>query len=386
MTLAWIPAGRLAVDDSFTFPATDELVVAGVAAEVRYASRPDNNPKNWTAAQIAERHAAGIGVVMIHEQTASDSLGGETAGVADARVFVRYADLIGYPRTAPAMCACDTSPKPIMVEYAAAFERTVRAEGWSIVGVYGGVDLIGWCADDDVCTGLLWQAYGWSAIGGSSPADALRRVEARWPGRDYELLPSNERNAYAIDRRAHVFQRFGRYDIPLDVVTSSIDENIVRRPLPVWLPGATTPDPPAIEESPMSYALVTVKLPNGTVAGATFRADIDGPAATGRPGHLVHLTEANVDRCASLPKREVTLNDVAACTVTRIPAPGTDHAFTQATGRDWSLFDFLDEVGSRPTSPAVDEDAIVTRAVAAAEASIVPRIPTQVAITGTLSP
>lgn len=186
--LVTLPPGALVIDNSFNPPTVAQLLAdRRVRGEIRYASTPTTNVKNWTRAQLDERATAGIARLMIHEQTQTDHLGGRAAGRAKADVFAQVADTIGYPRTVPALVACDTSPAPIMADYAAGFDERIRQHGWLLVGAYAfgpyGIQLL---LDAGVCTDVLWQAYAGSAVTGGGPdnasalEDAFRKARSMW--------------------------------------------------------------------------------------------------------------------------------------------------------------------------------------------------------------
>ena len=264
MTIVQVQPKSIVIDDSFAPPSAGQLTGAGVAGEVRYASDPVSNPKNWWRTQMEERWALGIATLAIHEQRADDHNGGAPAGKAKADVFARWAEAVGWPREAPAMVSCDSGPSAKMVDYADAFEQRIRQLGWSLCGAYVfGPEGVQMLVDNRVCTDILWQASAGSLVSFRSIAEqryagwdvtietppTLQRVEVKDPdtGKLIEVVrPLYVNTVQVVHNQAHAFQRIGYsalFEGPF--APGQVDENVVLRPLPMWLPGGATPVTPA---------------------------------------------------------------------------------------------------------------------------------------------
>lgn len=262
----WILAqpGQLIVDNSFSPPSQEQLAAAralGVIGNMRYSSDPPGNPKNLTRIQAEEGWAVGVAALMNQEQTKDDSLGGEAAGRTAARVFARQADAIGYPRSIPATISHDRSPHALTVPYVAGFEDEIkRVYGWEQAWAYiFGPDGVQMLYDANVCRDGYWQAYAGSAITGNSYEDAVQKAVRRWGDSvRLEPVPGTTRTVQAIHNESHLFQRLGYVDLKdgpfwISPTGSQVDENIVLKPVRLWLPGGTNPTPPPSGDAVLKF-------------------------------------------------------------------------------------------------------------------------------------
>lgn len=240
--------GSLIVDNSFSPPSQQQLADAkalGVVGNMRYSSDPPGNTKNLTRAQAEEAWAVGVGVLMNQEQTSIDSLDGYAGGQEKARVFLRQADLLGLPRTIPAIVSIDTSWHKAALPYATGFHDTMKGAGWEQTGCYffgpGPAEQL---TQAGVCTDFLWQAHAGSY---NSNLGVLQQIAA---GMDVEFRRCPNRPGWeAINRLSHAYQNYGYVrlaDGPFS--PNQVDENEVRRPVRLWLPGgAPAPENPVLK-------------------------------------------------------------------------------------------------------------------------------------------
>ena len=348
MTIVQVQPKSIVIDDSFAPPSAEQLTGAGVAGEIRYFSNPTNNPKNWTRARLEERWALGIATIAIHEQSATDHLGGAAAGRLKADVFAACAEAVGYPRAAPAMVSCDTGPTQSMVDYAGAFEQRIRQLGWSTVGAYvfgpTGIQML---VDNGVCTDILWQAYAGSAVPAGLGA-AIQRyghmdVTYEVPGTLTRDDNGNVANVFTytvqvVHGRAHAFQRYGYqalFEGPF--APGQVDENVVLRPLPMWLPGGArpvtpTPTPPSVQEDAMLKLIAFADAPGDIYIGPWHDPGLLDTVRPVTPEQLSAYARFLPDEPADVQHpagaaapdyRKVRIVDAAARATTLVLTPGT---------------------------------------------------------------
>lgn len=114
--------------------------------------------KNFTAAEVAAFHAAGIKTVDVWESTATRATGGFAAGVADARVARAQAAALGN-HSRPVLFAidCDCSGSQIT-----GYFRGARSVLGSRVDAYGGYSQVAFLALQRLVGAENWQTYAWS--------------------------------------------------------------------------------------------------------------------------------------------------------------------------------------------------------------------------------
>lgn len=308
-----IQAGYLGVDYSFARPSPTVLAANGVRFVSRYLSAVRLNPKNVTRAEVDALHEAGIGVLLNFEQATGDVLGGAPMGEHNAALAVEQAVDLGYPPGLPIIYSFDTGPqqRATAEAYYRAAEAVTAAAGWT-TGLYAGIDAIAWADADGWATGFRWQATAWSTAVARTPAAALAKAEARWPGGQY-LLNENFTNptAVAVHAATHVLQHYGRVEPPLAPIVDAIDENVAFRPFATWLPGA-----PTVQEDTMIAVLivdgapavfigeaVTMRSGRVRVLSAWHLADRDGEPGSGEAemkewladgADTIHITRADM--------------------------------------------------------------------------------------------
>jgi Domain of unknown function (DUF1906) len=213
----------LVLDYSFARPTPASIRAAGYSAVMRYLSTAPGhtlNPKDLTTAEVTMLHAAGLGIGLVWETTATRAGEGQAAGAADALAADAQADALGYPLTCPLFYACDYDAAPNVV---APYFTGVKAKARRPVGVYGSARVI-----EGTLAPYKWQCSAWSHGVVSSQAHLYQRLKATV---------------------AH----------PI----SGSDENIQIRPFPLWTPGpvvpqaapSTAPDAAPVPVTPLEDAM-----------------------------------------------------------------------------------------------------------------------------------
>lgn len=135
------------------------LVTAGISYVSRYLSKP-GWPKNLTAAEAAELHAAGLGIVLNYETSADFMLGGLVAGRACATSARGDAASLGAPRSTKIFYSADFDASALQIPVLEEFLRgAANVDGSAEVGEYGGLRAVN-AADHDGFT--TWQTAAWS--------------------------------------------------------------------------------------------------------------------------------------------------------------------------------------------------------------------------------
>lgn len=177
-------------DYSFEHPAPEELARAGFVAAGRYLSRPVDNPKNLTGAELVALHGAGLAVVVVWETTATRPLGGAPAGAEDGRDAAAMLDGFGWPAGIPVHWAFDAgitpSSFPACGDYADAFARAVGREARP----YGPGELVAWIVENR--RGGATGGWQWAGAGSNV-------AEARIRQRDGVRLPAELEHVPGID-------------------------------------------------------------------------------------------------------------------------------------------------------------------------------------------
>lgn len=245
--------GDLLWDFSWSRPTVREMQAAGVKAVIRYLSTSQSG-KVVTRAEVDGYHAAGIGVLLLFEATATDAFGGAVAGHHNGATAALQAKKMGYPAGLAIVAACDTdtvdpNKQAAVVAYMTAFREEVNAAGYAL-GFYGGSRLL-WKVRDQVSLSIKANASSWS------PAN----IVVHWDIRQLRTDPT------------------GRYD-----------PNYVIDPITVWLEHTEQKDDNMQPISKRVYDSRTV--PEGRLAAGTPRF-ISIPAAEKATAVQVNLTAIN---------------------------------------------------------------------------------------------
>ena len=256
---------------------------AGAVAIVRYIAGRGYEDKTIDAHEVEAARQAGIGIVLVWQRAGRPDLADARLGYLDGLQAVQDATGLGYPHGGVIFWTCDTpgaswaSCRPYALGWAQAMAETANRYR---TGVYGPHAV--WTGA--IAEGLAefsWQPETWTPLD-EQTADMVQMVNSRrtvWGGR-------------------------------------SVDENELRRPLPVWLPSHPS-------------ALV--------IAGA----DSDRPAVAAHPG----------GRPAPFNREDDTMQ------LLRTP-DGT--LFLVRSGRKARFLDVLDrEANTQPADALAVADALV---------------------------
>lgn len=150
---------RKVADSSSSPPTPQDLQAHGYEGHIRYLSHQPS--KNWTAAQIAAHHAAGLPIAVVWETTANRALAGTQAGSEDAREANRQADALNWPKDRPIYYAVDveTSPQSVIPYFQGVSDTLGRP-----VGIYGSYPMIEFFVRPPWVISWGWQAAAWSGI------------------------------------------------------------------------------------------------------------------------------------------------------------------------------------------------------------------------------
>lgn len=133
----------------------------GVQFVVRYLSR--SSWKVITPSEYRALSAAGIGVALVFEDSATNARMGHAQGIADAQFAVQQAEAIcgPSPRPCPITAAVDYDPAGASAETDVYFDAWAQVRGSrALAGPYGGIEVIRRQADRGF--GALFQTYAWS--------------------------------------------------------------------------------------------------------------------------------------------------------------------------------------------------------------------------------
>jgi hypothetical protein len=209
-----------AIDYSFARPDPAAIARAGYVAVLRYLSTDPS--KNLSAPERDALFAAGLGIRLVWETTASRATEGQAAGAADAQAANDEADALGYPADQPIYFAVDE--QTTWASVASYFAGAVSA-GRRPVKAYG---------DDTICDGAAaaglgsdhWQSEAWSGT--------------------------------TVCPNAALYQRISPTHPPIP--GGGYDEDAILQPITWWTAPAP---PPAHTEDNMQSQAVTVHITSG---------------------------------------------------------------------------------------------------------------------------
>lgn len=205
--------GSKAVDFSFARPPVSVLVANGFKTVVRYISGSGvtggGSGKNATKAELDTYLAAGLGVMLVWEQTVLAPLGGRAQGLKDGLRSWGLLRELGCPEDVPVLVAVDFDVTAgnikVVSEYVRAFAENCKPFP---IGVYGDADIL-LAVGGLSRVGWIPSARSWSSKNLASAVNA-GFVHA------FQGLSYNLDNQYAVD------------------------PNLVVAPFPVW---STVVDP-----------------------------------------------------------------------------------------------------------------------------------------------
>lgn len=149
------------VDYSWARPSPAGLRAAGYTFAARYLSGGQSG-KNISHGEADALIAAGVDVVLVWEQGATDALGGYGRGQSDAQQAAFEAAAAGMPDDRPIYFAVDFDAQPNQQgALDAYFDGVASVIGRDRTGAYGGLGVIQRSFDDGrIAWG--WQTYAWS--------------------------------------------------------------------------------------------------------------------------------------------------------------------------------------------------------------------------------
>ncbi|MFE0021918.1 glycoside hydrolase domain-containing protein [Amycolatopsis sp. NPDC059021] len=170
-----------ALDYSSGYPAATAILDAGHAGVIRYVGTP-GRAKNINAPEYADLTAHGVGVALVYEDHAGDSLGGYPAGQRAARLARADADAIGFPSSRPIYFAIDSDQITATdFDLAMAYlDGAAAILGHHRVGVYGEADIIDRAVPAHAEFG--WQTSAWSRGRRSGRAHLFQQPGQIWVG------------------------------------------------------------------------------------------------------------------------------------------------------------------------------------------------------------
>lgn len=147
---------RVVLDCSYSYPGAARAADYGAVGMIRYLSHESG--KNWSAGQVADCQAHGLGLGAVWETTASRAAQGSAAGHVDAEEANAQADALGWPADRPLYYAVDFDARADQVR--GYFEGAAR-RGGRPVGVYGSYSVIEGVVGGGT-SGWGWQCAAWS--------------------------------------------------------------------------------------------------------------------------------------------------------------------------------------------------------------------------------
>jgi len=218
----------LAIDYAWQHPDPTAIAAVGYRAVLRYLS---NDPsKDLSIAEAAALHAAGLGIGLVWETTATRATEGMQAGLDDMTAATAQAQALGYPPGLVIWLAVDTD-----VEWSAVAPYFIGAsslKGPYVLRPYGGIKIVeGFAAA--LGGGGAWQTEAWSGSSVSPNAALYQRVTPTLP--------------------------------PIPGAQGTYDEDAILQPIALWGPASSS----SRKEDPMQ--LIPTTDPNAQPA--TFYSD-----------------------------------------------------------------------------------------------------------------
>lgn len=148
-------------DYSYDHPDPEALRKAGIRWVVRYIS----GAIGTKAITVAERNrlwAAGLGIVLVWETTATRALSGHAGGQQDAAHAAQMTHTLQWPGNHPVYFAVDFNPTPHELSAVVDYFRALNAGDTPFkIGAYGGYHTLGALRAERLAT-KWWQTSAWS--------------------------------------------------------------------------------------------------------------------------------------------------------------------------------------------------------------------------------
>lgn len=216
----------LACDYAWQHPNPAAIKAAGYVGVLRYLSTDPT--KNLSAAERDALFAAGLGINLAWETTATRATQGYTAGVEDGRAALAQAQALGYPALVPIYFAVDENVNWAEV---APYFRGVQSVVGHQTGIYGSAAIVEGAVGSGVA--WSWQCEAWSGT--------------------------------VVSPVAHLYQRVTP-TLTIQGAQGEYDEDVVLTPNYPWWASSTpapAPTPPSYQETSMRSIPVQVEILGG---------------------------------------------------------------------------------------------------------------------------
>lgn len=148
-------------DYSWGRPGAASLVAAGGRFVVRYLTFPGDNGKGLLKPELSELRRAGLDVAVVFQNGKTQTLGGQDAGVRDARLAESALADLGMAGW-PVYFAVDFDATAAQLDVAEQYLRGAASVlGLRRTGVYGGWPTIDRCYRNRTAA-WFWQTFAWS--------------------------------------------------------------------------------------------------------------------------------------------------------------------------------------------------------------------------------
>jgi hypothetical protein len=264
--------------DCIQSPPADAMRAAGVTGLSRYLSWADGRDtlgKVIHQQEFDRLHAAEFDLVLNWEYSATDWLGGASAGQSHGTEAVRQSRALGYPTGCAIYGSADfditlSQWNSAGRAYAQAYSAAVRGGGY-LAGVYGPWDALTWCRDTG-WFGVFWQA-------GLATAWSAGRNAQLWPGAHLRQRRTGTIGGIDVDFNDIIQAGYGQYrggssmageyspDTARAIAVGATSAGYVQFTDPVWDDELATYNLKAVE------ARITAAVHNVTVPVTMTEAD-----------------------------------------------------------------------------------------------------------------
>lgn len=145
--------------DCYGPPDIAQVRADGFGGLVRYTSHQAG--KCITVTEAQQERAAGLELLLVFEDSATNALGGYPQGTTDARFANSVADSVGYPAGCPIFYAVDFPATPNQIPTVEDYFAGVLAVRARPSGVYGGITTVNTVMAAGLAT-YAWQTLAWS--------------------------------------------------------------------------------------------------------------------------------------------------------------------------------------------------------------------------------
>ncbi len=204
-------SGRQGVDYSWGRPSPSGMAADGYSFVARYLGH-DTSGKSITKGEADALIGAGLDIVLVFEDSATNALGGYGQGQSDASLAAAQAASVGMPGDRPIYFAVDFDAQPSQQgTIDAYFDGVASVIGRDRAGVYGGYYLVNRTFNDGKVA-WAWQAYAWS-YGNWDPRAQVRQT-----------LNGQEVAGGSVDLDVAIADDFGQWGHGSPAASSSVVE------------------------------------------------------------------------------------------------------------------------------------------------------------------